>query len=145
MFIVRALAIMSLLLLQNCAKNMELGRDGLGNSAQTLSASQYRLLASTVPNYHGLIGGFPSHVPKKVARPSSFDEKNHLVGLQDRRDSENSNAQMLPQPALISMRGPSPDDTLPPGSNSKFLELLGEQDTENQMLKRKTLICRGCW
>jgi hypothetical protein len=142
-FIVRGIAVMSLLFLQNCAKNMELGPDGLGG-AQTLSASQYSLLASAAPNYHGTIGGFPRHIPKKDAQPSSFDGKSHLVRLQDRRDSENSNAEMLPQPVHASMGVPPPDDALPPGSNSKFLELLGEEDTENQMLKRKTMICRGC-
>lgn len=143
MFIVRGIAVMSLLFLQNCAKNMELGPDGLG-SAQTLSASQYRLLASAVPNHPRTIGDFPGHIPKKDAQPSSFDEKSHLVRLQDRRDSENSNAEMLPQPVRASMGVSSPDDALPPGSNSKFLELLGEEDSENQILKRKTVICRGC-
>jgi hypothetical protein len=142
-FIVRGIAIMSLLFLQNCAKNMELGPDGLGNSAQALSASQYRLLANSIPGYH-TTSGIPRTTSKKDVRPSSVDEKRHFVRLKDRPDTENSNAELLPELVHASIRVPSPDDTLPGGNNLKFLELLGEQDTENQMLRRKTLICRGC-
>ena len=145
MFLVRVIAVMSLLFLQNCAKNMELGADGLGNrSGQMLSVSQYRHLANAAHNSPDYVGLIPYRSPEESARPTSFDEKSHFVRLGDKRESENSNAEMLPQPVDASVSAPSPDDALPPATNSKFLELLSDQDSENQVLNRKTLICRGC-
>lgn len=153
MFSVRAIAVaiavMSLLFLQNCAKNMELGADGLGyRSGQMLSASQDRPVATpstySAPDYDGLIGDRSPHHSKNYTQPTNFDEKNHFVRPGDKRESENSNAEMLPQPVPASIKAPSPDEASSPAANSRFLELLSDQDTENQELKRKTLICRGC-
>jgi len=145
-FFVRVIAVMSLLCLQNCAQNMDLGADGLDNrGGQMASVRQYRHLAKAAhnyaaPDYDGLI---PYRSAEERARPV-LTKKVISSGPGDKRESENSNAEMLPEPVRASMGAPSLEDALPPPTNSKFLEQLSDQDSENQTLKRKTLICRGC-
>jgi len=142
--LVRVITIVGLLFLQNCAKNMELGADGLGNRGSQMLSSQYRLQANAAPDHYGTISDSPRENRRKEARPINFDKKSHLVRLRDRRESENSNAEMVSQPVDSLVGAPSPNDASPAVSNPNFLELSADQDTENQMLKRKTVICRGC-
>ena len=150
MFIVRIMLVStSLLLLANCASQIDPAKYALAErDTPARTTFNKRHFARTDIDYAGRTFRATSDVPKVDIGKSTVDNTGlSRVDVHEKRitrDAERSDTGIGSQtlPAAMTV-GQSADSSSVP-QNGAFLETLAKQDTENQILKRKTIICRGC-
>jgi hypothetical protein len=148
-FIVRtAFVLLTLLLLANCAAQIDPAKYALAEGDKPVRATySQRHFAKTDIDYDGRISRATPDVSKvDIGKPTAGD-----VGL-SRKDlhqepiipgAEETDAGFGRHTVRAAMRSVQPKDSSP-AANSRFLETLAKDDRENQLLKLKTNICRGC-
>jgi hypothetical protein len=140
---------LSLLMLANCAGQVDPAKYALAErdtSAQRI-ISNNRQLAKMDDDYDRLTRNAMRDVPTvDVGKPIAdigFSRKNtpeeRII-----RDAEKSDDGIRGHIVRAAVTDVQPADSSSSAKNAKFLETLANDDKENQLLKRKTNICRGC-
>ena len=140
---------LSLLMLANCAGQVDPAQYGLAGRdtpAQRI-ISNNRQLAKMDRDYDRLTRNAMRDVPTVDVGKSIADIGPSLKDAPEERiirDAEKSDAGIRGHIVRAAMTVVQPADPSSPAKNSKFLETLAKDDKENQLLKQKTIICRGC-
>jgi hypothetical protein len=141
---------LSLLMLANCARQLDPAQYALAErdtSARHI-ISNNRQLAKMDGDYERLTRNAMRDVPTvDVGKPIADIGLSRKNSPEERiiRDAEKSDAGFGSQtiPAAMTVRH-SPDYSSSAPKNGAFLDMLAKEDKENQILERKTIICRGC-
>jgi hypothetical protein len=127
---------LSLLTLANCARQLDPANYALAKNAPARYVSlNERQIAKMDANYDGTTRRVMRDVPTvDVGKPT--------VDTELSRDTPETGIGRQAVP--VAMTAVPPAASFSRAQNAKFLETLAKDDQENQLLKRKTNICRGC-
>jgi hypothetical protein len=158
-FIIRnSLVLLNLLLLANCAAQIDPAkyqlaeRDTAERDTAVRTTFDKRHFAKRDIDYASGAVRSTSDVPKIDIGKSTMKSTVGDIGLSREDihekpitlDGEKSDAGYGSQTVPAAMRVGQPADSSSAPKNSAFLDTLVKEDKENQILKRKTIICRGC-
>jgi hypothetical protein len=134
-------------LLANCAGQVDLTKYALVKQDGVLRTGQ---MASTDAAHDGtpprtVAAGSPASYVGR-ATENDFDYlQNDLDDARGATDSDGASTHVRRHTMRAAMTVAEPaTSSTPSAPPSKFLETLAEDDTENRILKSKTIICRGC-
>jgi hypothetical protein len=130
-------------LLVNCAGQVNLAKYALAE--QNFSGQGERKFRKPSTEYRA------AREPKEIAGQGgaqNFNVPDRNLPIQDmheaRVDAEKSDFGIVRRTVGTAIAGVQPARSLPTVAPSPFLETLAKEDKENQDLKKKTAICRGC-
>jgi hypothetical protein len=137
---------LSLLMLANCAGQVDPAKYALAerdSSAQPI-ISNNRQLAKMDGDYDRLTRNAMRDVPTvDVGKPIADISRKNIPEERIIRDAEKSDDGIRGHIVRAAVTDVQPAASSR-AQNAKFLETLANDDKENQILKRKTNICRGC-
>jgi hypothetical protein len=148
LFIVRRFVLVTLLLLANCAAQFDPAKYALADRDTAVRTTfNKRHFAKMHGDYDGRAVRATSDVPKvDIGKSPADDVGRSRVDIREKRitRAEKSDVGFGGQTVPAALRvGQSAESSSAPKDGS-FLETLAKDDKENQLLKRKTNICRGC-
>ena len=140
-------ALLSLLMLANCAGQVDSAKSAPAERdthAQRIF-SHKRQIAKMRGDYHGTARNVMRDDPiVDVGKPIVGGIGLSRKDAPEERTNRDTDTGIDRHAVPAAMTVVQPANSSSPAKNAKFLETLAKDDKENQLLKRKTNICRGC-